>query len=87
MYLFKLKMDIQILFFGITKDFVGSHTILFKLHNKTTVKELKDQLILDYSSLKNIHEFAIAVNEEYAEDEVTLKGGDIVAIIPPVSGG
>lgn len=80
-------MEIQILFFGITTDLVGSNSITFKLHEKATIKELKEQLILNYSGLKNIHEFAIAVNEEYSEDELTLKNGDVVAIIPPVSGG
>ncbi|WP_338039356.1 MoaD/ThiS family protein [Maribacter litopenaei] len=30
---------------------------------------------------------AVAVNSEYAEDDVQLKSNDEVAIIPPVSGG
>lgn len=30
---------------------------------------------------------AIAVNEEYAGDEVVLKPDDRVALLPPVSGG
>ena len=80
-------MEIQILFFGITTDLVGSNSILFKLPENTTVKQLKELLISDYSSLKNMREFAIAVNEEYAENEVILKVRDIVAVIPPVSGG
>jgi molybdopterin converting factor subunit 1 len=80
-------MEIQILFFGITTDLVGSNSIAFRLHEKATIIELKSQLISNYSSLKNIHEFALAVNEEYAEDGLILKHGDVVAIIPPVSGG
>lgn len=80
-------MEIQILFFGITTDLVGSNSMTFKLFEKATIKELKEQLILNYSGLMNIHEFAIAVNEAYAEDELILNNGDVVAIIPPVSGG
>ncbi|NOR29042.1 MAG: molybdopterin converting factor subunit 1 [Lutibacter sp.] len=80
-------MKIQVLFFGITTDLVGGNSTSFNLTEKTTIEELKAVLILKYSSLKNIHEFAVAVNEEYATNEVILKEGDVVAIIPPVSGG
>ncbi len=80
-------MKIQVLFFGITTDLVGGNSIPFNLKEKTTIEELKTALILKYSSLKNIHEFAIAINEEYATNDVILKDGDIVAVIPPVSGG
>jgi len=80
-------MTIQVLFFGITTDLVGTNTSTQFLKEYATVKELKEVLKTDYSGLKSIHEFAIAVNETYAEDELELREGDIVAIIPPVSGG
>ncbi|MFT5214356.1 MAG: molybdopterin converting factor small subunit, partial [Patiriisocius sp.] len=47
---------------------------------KTVLKE-------KYPQLKNIESYAIAVNEVYAEDALFLKEGDVVAVIPPVSGG
>lgn len=80
-------MTINLLFFGITTDLVGENEIPYNLEENTSVFKLKKLLIAQFSSLKNINEFAIAVNEEYAEDELVLKNGDIVAIIPPVSGG
>lgn len=80
-------MTIQLLFFGITTDLVGVNTSIQDLKENATVKDLKKVLKTDYSGLKSMHEFAIAVNETYAEDELELKEGDIVAIIPPVSGG
>ena len=80
-------MTIQLLFFGITTDLVGANTSTHKLKENATVKDLKKVLKTDYSGLNSIHEFAIAVNETYAEEELELKEGDIVAIIPPVSGG
>lgn len=83
----KSQMEIKLLFFGITSDLVGKNTITFNLNEDATVKILKDKLILIYSALKNINEFAIAVNEEYANDDVIINNGDVVAIIPPVSGG
>lgn len=50
-----------------------------------TVKEFKNFLRVTYSlTLDNM---MIAVNEEFSENEVMIKAGDVVAIIPPVSGG
>ena len=37
--------------------------------------------------LKNMASYAIAVNESYAVNDLVLNENDIVAIIPPVSGG
>ena len=80
-------MKIQLLFFGIAKDLACKSSIYYDVKESTTVASLKATLITDYSGLKNSHEFAIAVNEEYADDEVVLQENDVVAIIPPVSGG
>lgn len=40
-----------------------------------------------FKGFPNIDAFTVAVNEEYVEKEFVLKDNDIVAIIPPVSGG
>lgn len=80
-------MKLTILFFGITTDLVGKTTLNYDLEEKTTIKTLRNTLKLDFPDLKNIHEFAIAVNEEYANDDLIINDGDVVAIIPPVSGG
>jgi len=80
-------MEIQLLFFGITTDLVGKNSILYSLRDNTTVDQLKNILISQFPALKNLNEFAIAVNEDYAEDVLILNDGDVVAIIPPVSGG
>ena len=80
-------MKIKLLFFGISTDLIGANTISFNLYEGATVKMLKDKLILEYPNLKNINEFAIAVNEAYADDDLIITNGAIVAIIPPVSGG
>ncbi|WP_456378343.1 MoaD/ThiS family protein [Lutibacter sp.] len=80
-------MNITILLFGISTDLVGKSSLTYHLEDKATVKDLRNTLKLEFRELKNIHEFAIAVNEEYANDDLILKNGDIVAIIPPVSGG
>lgn len=83
----KTQMKIELLFFGITTDLIGTNALTFNLNEGATVKLLKDELISNYPDLKNINEFAIAVNEAYANDNLLIKDGDVVAIIPPVSGG
>lgn len=80
-------MTINLLFFGITTDLVGKSDMLFSINDNTTVNELKKILTTQFSALKNLNQFAIAVNEDYAEDILILNEGDVVAIIPPVSGG
>lgn len=80
-------MNITILFFGITSDFVGKSKLSYTIDQQSTVKNLKDGITNIYPNLRNIKEFAIAVNEEYANDDLKLNEGDVVAIIPPVSGG
>lgn len=51
-----------------------------------TVKELVEWAEEKYAGFRN-KSFMVAVNEEYARSEDTIQDGDIVAFIPPVSGG
>lgn len=80
-------MNIKILFFGITTDLVQMTETSFELKENTTIKDCKEALKEKYPTLKNMHSYAIAVNEIYTTDDVILKQHDVLAIIPPVSGG
>lgn len=80
-------MNIKTLFFGITTDFVGASEIQIEVVENTSIKEFKSVLKERFAQLENINTYAIAVNEAYATDDFLLKLGDVVAIIPPVSGG
>lgn len=75
------------LFFGITTDLVGQSSIEMELSAGMTVKGIKKVLLLKYPALEHIDSYAIAVNEAYASDALLLKHSDVIAIIPPVSGG
>ncbi|EEL88176.1 Molybdopterin converting factor, small subunit [Bacillus cereus AH1272] len=51
-----------------------------------TVAELKEVLVKEYNvAISN--EVMVAINEEYANEDDIIQTGDIVAMIPPVSGG
>ena len=80
-------MNLTILLFGISTDLVGATSLSFSLSSGSSVLQLKDKLQKQYPQLSQINSYAIAVNESYASDEFLLKDNDVVAIIPPVSGG
>lgn len=80
-------MKIQLLFFGITTDLVGASSLDLEISEATTVANFKNVLNEKFQQLENINSYAIAVNESYATDDLLLKESDVVAIIPPVSGG
>lgn len=59
----------------------------FGEESPNSVADLKQVLKKRYPELSRLSSLAVAVNSEYAEDDVQLKSNDEVAIIPPVSGG
>ena len=80
-------MQIQLLFFGITSDITQKRSDEITVSEGITIRELKKILVLIYPKLKNYNSFSVALNTEYANDDSILKNEDIVALIPPVSGG
>ena len=80
-------MKIQILLFGITTDLLGASSLDLEVVEGLTVVGFKSFLKGKYPQLENIDSYAIAVNESYATDELVIRDNDVVAIIPPVSGG
>lgn len=80
-------MKIRVLFFGITTDLTGENQIEITIDENLSIENLKQILKDKYPSLAHMNSYSIAVNEEYANYDVFLKPNDVVAIIPPVSGG
>lgn len=80
-------MNINILAFGIAKDIINGQTLGLEIQDGTTVGELKVKLISQFPDFEKLRSLAIAVNEEYQEDDFILSERDEIVIIPPVSGG
>jgi molybdopterin synthase sulfur carrier subunit len=76
----------QVIAFGITKDILGGREKKIEVKGNS-VKDLRGTLLVLYPSLKDLNSLMIAVNNTYAEDDVTLNEDDEIALIPPVSGG
>ena len=72
--------------FGITRDIVGQPILTIK-EEVTTVGQLKDFMNLAYPKIKGLNSLLVAVNSEYASDELKIQSTDEIALIPPVSGG
>ncbi len=79
----------EILLFGIAKDIVGESRLLLEGEHSEVVSvgQLKQFLKRKFPGFTNLTSFAVAVNSEYAADDVPLGRNDEIAIIPPVSGG
>ncbi|HHW39097.1 MAG TPA: MoaD/ThiS family protein [Bacillales bacterium] len=75
---------INILLFAHLQEIVGKQCITW-MELPITVGDLKQKVTEKYNL--PLQSVMVAVNEEYAEDQLELKAGDVVALIPPVSGG
>jgi len=80
-------MKLDILLFGITTDLVGTSNIEIEVPTNSSVGHFKNEMLTKFPQLSNIGTYAIAVNESYASDDILLQENDVVAVIPPVSGG
>ena len=80
-------MKCRIKAFGISREIVGGRFLDWEMPDGSTVSDLKDDLFKKYPSFSELRSVYIAINNEYADEHVTLKEGDEIALIPPVSGG
>ena len=77
---------IKVKCFGVAKEIVKAD--FWELdQDKLSVEDLRTRLLASFPEFSSIKGFMIAVNQEYATDDMSLSSNDEVAIIPPVSGG
>ncbi len=82
-----VEMNIQIQLFGIAKEIANADSINLDLAAPHTVEVLRKELMTRYPAFGDLRSVMIAVNSEYANDDLQLTASDEVALIPPVSGG
>ncbi|MDZ7612382.1 MAG: MoaD/ThiS family protein [Flavobacteriaceae bacterium] len=80
-------MKIKSLFFGIAKDLSGSAELILDIPVNMTIGEFESLLSERLSGLKDTQNFAFAANESFVERDYHIKENDVIAILPPVSGG
>ncbi len=83
-------MHVQVITFGVLKDWLGSSAVTIQLPDGASVAELLERMreklpaSVPAGSLRGI---AVSVNAEYARAAHILHDGDEVGLLPPVSGG
>ena len=81
-------MRVNVLFFGILKDLFRSERLVIEVGQSASVEDLLRLLKERNDNVELVtRTLAVAVNREYAELKTSLKDGDEVALLPPVSGG
>src|ERR1700759_4271210 len=80
-------MRVQILTFGVLKDWLGSAGSSIELEDGATVGDLLERLAHQHAGTPALRGIAVSVNAEYALAAHILRDGDEVGLLPPVSGG
>ncbi|GAB4108674.1 MAG: molybdopterin converting factor subunit 1 [Phycisphaeraceae bacterium] len=81
-------MKIKVLYFGVLAHNMGRDSEEISLPDNARVEDAIQTLSHEYEVLGRYRSLlAYAVNLEYVSSSQTLKDGDELAMIPPVSGG
>lgn len=78
------KSKITLLAFGQLTDITGQSA--WEMEDISDIDQLRDILIEKYPVLAQ-SKYLVAVNMEVVRGNVILKPGDVVALLPPFSGG
>ena len=79
-------ISINLLFWGVLSDVSQTKSTTITLANNSSLATLKQQVIAQYPKLTKYH-FHCAVNHDMVQEDVLLKDGDEVALMPPYAGG
>lgn len=82
-------MEIRLLYFGGLKERVAAaDTALTLPFEELTVGAFLEWLVGEQPPLRGaLGGVRVAVNEAFASDAAVIRPGDVVALIPPVTGG
>lgn len=81
-------MKIRVKFFSIYREITGQRQTEMEFPDNATLLDFISSLCSQYPRLApHTTTMLVAVNREYVHRRVSLKEGDEVAVMPPVSGG
>ncbi|KIX91109.1 molybdopterin synthase small subunit [Staphylococcus microti] len=76
----------KILYFAEIKERLDRAEDTFHFDYEITVADLKKHLYETYPVIQG-KSFQVAINEEFVQEDALVMPNDVVALIPPVSGG
>ncbi len=83
-----LALTVSVLYFAALRDLAGTGEERLDLPAGADVEALLQALVQRHAALEErLGSIRVAVNEEFSNRSQTLHSGDVVALIPPVSGG
>ena len=80
-----LKLKIRA--FGICQDIIGDKFLDIELNPPLDTDHLMDVIKEKYPKIADLRSIAIALNEDYVQDNLPIVVNDRLALIPPVAGG
>jgi len=81
-------MTVTVRLFARARELAGAGELQVELAAGASLGDLRQRLAADYPKLASLLErSALAVNDEFADDGLTLPAAAEVAVLPPVSGG
>ncbi|RTX71253.1 molybdopterin converting factor subunit 1 [Mammaliicoccus sciuri] len=76
----------KVLYFAHLKEIININEEQITLNQDYSVLNFKQYLVEKHPGLKD-ETFQVAVNEEFVQESSVITDQDVVALIPPVSGG
>ncbi len=83
-----MTQTVKVRLFARFRDALGAGEVDVALPDSATVKDVREQIaLMDPGLTALLFRSQVAVNGEFAPDDASVRTGDEVALIPPVSGG
>lgn len=84
-----MNVEVKVLFFAKAREISEKQNALIHVPNEITCRDLLGKIVEEFSLHQIRHSVILAVNEDFChlDDQLFLKQGDEIAIIPPLSGG
>jgi len=77
---------VNLLVFGVFTDIFKVNEVSLEVQSPLNVGQLKAYIVAKYPQTAYLN-FAVAVDEAYADDNLQITENQTIALIPPVSGG